>query len=80
MNDNEYMRIHQKYFIEELRKKYNIDNIIAINGFVYCCIKIGMYGLKQATRLAYDDFKIHLAKFGYYPDHIATNIWTHNTR
>ena len=34
MNDNEYMRIHQKYFIEELRKKYNIDNIVANDGFV----------------------------------------------
>ena len=74
------MRIHHKYFIEELRKKYNIDNIVANDRFENCRIKKGMYGLKQAAWLAYDDLKIHLAKFGYSPDHIATNIWPHNTR
>ena len=80
MNGNEYMRIHKKYFAEELRKKYNIENIVANDGFVYCRIKKGVYGLKQVIQVAYDDLKNHLAKFGYYPDHIATNIWTHNTR
>ena len=39
-----------------------------------------MYGLKQAARLAYDDLKIHLKKYGYSPDPIATNIWTHTTK
>ena len=39
-----------------------------------------MYGLKQAARLAYDDLKAHLKKFGYQPDTVAQNIWTHTTR
>ena len=39
-----------------------------------------MYGLKQAARLAYDNLKKNLAPFGYQPDTIAPNIWTHKTR
>ena len=80
MPNCEYMRIHNKYFIGDLRKKYKIDSIVAEDGFVYCKIKKGMYGLRQAARLAHDDLKIHLAQYGYYPDPIATNIWKHNTR
>ena len=39
-----------------------------------------MYGLKQAARLAYDDLVKHLSKYGYYPDKICQNIWSHKTR
>ena len=80
MHDCEYMRIHNKYFLGELRKKYNINNIMAPDGFVYCKIKKGTYGLRQAARLAYDDLKAHLAQYGYHPDPIALNIWKHKTR
>ncbi len=43
-------------------------------------LKKEMHGLKQAARLAYDDLKVHLSKYGYRPDPIATNIWSHNTK
>ena len=33
-----------------------------------------MYGLRQAARLAYDDFKKHLAKHRYHPDPIAQKM------
>ena len=39
-----------------------------------------MYGLKQAAKLAYEDLKQHLSKFGYAPDPMAPNIWSHETR
>ena len=39
-----------------------------------------MYGLKQAARLAYDNLVLHLGKYGYYPDKICQNIWSHKTR
>ena len=52
MKENEYMRIHNKYFPSDVRKKYNIDNLITDDGYVYYRIKCGMYGLKQAARLA----------------------------
>ena len=80
MNDAEYMRIHEKYFMPDIRQKYKIDEKVTSNGYVYCRIKRGMYGLKQAARLAYDALKQHLAQYGYHPDIITPNIWTHETR
>ena len=52
LSDYEYMRIHSKYFMSDIRQKYDIDNLIDANGYVYSRIKKGMYGLKQAAKLA----------------------------
>ena len=76
----EYLRIHSKYFCEALRKKYNINKIIAPNGFVYCCIKRGMYSLKQAAKLAREQLIKHLAPYGYHPSPHSPNIWYHTSR
>ena len=80
MERSEYMKIHAKYFLKDIRDKYNITNKIHSDGYVYCMIKRGMYGLKQAARLAYDNLKLHLGKHVYYPDKVATNIWSHQER
>ena len=77
MDRPEFMKIHSKYFLPDIQDKYNIQSIVHTDGYVYCRIKRGMYGLKQATRLAYDSLKEHLGRHGYYPDKIATNIWSH---
>ena len=52
----------------------------AKDGYVYCQIKKGMYGLKQAARLAYDELVIHLKQYGYHPAKYTPNIWVHDTR
>ena len=80
MKDAEYMRINSKYFLQDITDKYDIQKKIAPNGYVYCRIKRGMYGLKQAARLAYDNLKINLAPFGYHPDPITPTIWTHESK
>ena len=54
MKDPEYMRIHSKYFFDDVRTAYNIDEKIASDGYVYIRIQKGMYGLKQAAVLAYN--------------------------
>ena len=36
LDDPEYLRIRQKYFIEDIRAKYNIDDLVAEDSFVYC--------------------------------------------
>ena len=77
MERPEYMRIHSKYFLQDMHDKYNIDSIIAPDGYVYCKIKRGMYGLKQAARLAYDKLRENLKKHGYSPDKYSPNIWVH---
>ena len=44
-----YMDIQYKYFPEEIRRVYNLDNIVIKDGWVYICIIKGMHGLKQAA-------------------------------
>ena len=39
-----------------------------------------MYGLKQATRLAYDNLVTNLKKDEYFPDKYCPNIWSHESR
>ena len=80
MKQPQYMKIHSKYFSDEFKLLYNINEIIAPDGFVYCKIVKGMYGLKQTARLAYDELVMHLKKYGYTPDKHASNIWTHDKR
>ena len=76
----EYMRIHSRYFTQQIKQKYNIDNKVAEDNYVYCKIIRGMYGLKQAARLVYDLLKSRLLPFGYYPDNICPNMWKHKSR
>ena len=60
LDKHEYIRIHSKYFLPEIRTKYSIDKIIAPDGYVYCEIQRGIYGLKQAAKLARDQLIAHL--------------------
>ena len=76
----EYMRIHFKYFFEDIRQKYNIDDIIASDGYVYVRIEKGMYGLKQAAMLAYNNLIKILGKYGYEPCPCTNGIWKHRMR
>ena len=78
--EREYMRIHYKYFDDELKKLYNIDEVVADDNYVYCEIKKGMYGLKQAAILAYKQLKEILEKEGYYTLPSSNGMWRHKTR
>ena len=80
LEEPEYIRIHGKYFLPDIRTKHNIDKIIAHDGYVYCKAIRGMYGLKQAAKLARDQLITTLAPFGYHPTKESQNIWAHTTR
>ena len=47
---------------------------------MYFKIKRGIYGLKQAARLARDQLIQHTNPYDYAPDKHAPNIWTHATQ
>ena len=80
MKDAEYMRINQKYITKEIEDEYNTKDLVAPDGYIYCKINRGMYGLKQAARLAYELIKKRLAPHGYHPDPICPNFWKHETK
>ena len=48
------MRIHYKHIPLDIRDKYNLQSLLH-NDYIYVCIKKGMYGLKQAAVLAYNN-------------------------
>ena len=78
--DAEYMKIHSKYFFEDIKSQYDIDTLIDTDGYVYCKIVKGMYGLKQAAKLGRETIINALKPFGYEPDAMAPNLWKHNSR
>ena len=80
MDRAEYMKIQYKYFPKEVRSAYNLDKIVTTDGWIYIQIIKGMYGLKQAARLAYDLLKKRLSKHGYSPCIENVNFWKHKTR
>ena len=60
------MRIHSKYFPPDIRDQYEIEGIIAADGYVYIKIIKGMYGLKQEAIIAYNKLIFHMGPHGYY--------------
>ena len=43
MDKPEFMRIHSKYFFEDMRQEYPIDSITADDGYIYVQIDKGMF-------------------------------------
>ena len=78
--DREYMRIHGKYFDNEFLTLHNLHDKINEDGYVYCEIQLGMYGLKQAAILYYNLIKQRLTPAGYYPIKESNGLWKHKTR
>ena len=79
MLNPEYMKINYKYFPQDIVDKYSLDSIVH-NGYVYCKIKKGMYGLKQAALLAYNYLVEKLAPHGYRPIPHTIGMWKHDTK
>ena len=46
---------------------YNLDTKLATDGYIYVKIKKGMYRLKQAAVLAFDNLVKNLSRYGYSP-------------
>jgi hypothetical protein len=77
----QYMRIHRKYVTQEVIDEYGLtDAHFDAKGYIYVEIRKGMYGLKEAAILAYDQLKAHLAPYGYYPVSHTPGLWRHTTR
>jgi hypothetical protein len=73
------MRIPFKLIPPKIVTYYSIHKMV-YNGCVYCEITGGMYGLKQAGRLASDHLILHLEPYGYFPCTITPGLWRHKTR
>ena len=46
-----------------------------LDGYVYIKIIKGMYGLKQAANIAYNQLILHMEPHSYYPVPFTTRLW-----
>ena len=72
------MKLLIKYFPSDIQQKYNLRTKLHNNND---CVKIkkGVYGLKQAAVLAYDNLITKLAPFGFEPIPHTDSFWQHKT-
>ncbi len=75
----EYVRIQLAVIPEEFILEYNLA-AFAHNGWVYFEIKKGVYGLKQAGKLANDLLTERLDTHGYYQCETTPGLWRHRWR
>jgi Reverse transcriptase (RNA-dependent DNA polymerase) len=74
-----YMRIPRHAIPDDIFEEYELADKMH-NGHAYVQIKKGMYGLKQAGRLANDQLVTFLEKYGYRPVEHTPGLWRHDTR
>jgi len=79
MSDYEYMRIHRDNIPQAIIDFYHLDdNYFDSNGNAYVEIRKGMYGLKQAGKIANDRLTKFLAPHGFTPAPTTPGLWLDN--
>ena len=74
------MKVHISKFPPDIITKYKLNEIKDAKGYIYIKIKKGMYGLKQASILAYHQLVKILKPHGYYPEPHSVGMWSHHNR
>ena len=75
----EYVRIKLTDIPQEFSDEYNLTQY-ATDGWIYFEINKGVYGLKQAGKLANDLLTERLAEHGYYQCPATPGLWRHKWR
>ena len=71
------MRIHKTFIPQEVLNEYDI--IFDDRDFTYVEIRRGMYGLKEAGVIAFDQLVRKLKRFGYKPMSQTPRLWKHTS-
>jgi hypothetical protein len=79
MERYEYMRIKADLIPDDFKTHYNLHDKVH-NGYVYCEIRRGTYGLPQAGIIANQLLKKRLAEFGYFELPHTPGLWKHASR
>ena len=65
---------------EDIIEHYKLRDKATPDGYVYCEIQKGMYGLPQAGIIAQKLLKERLVKHGYHQSKTTPGLWKHDTR
>ena len=80
MSRADYMRINSKYSPPDIRDRYEIEGLIAADEYVYIKIIKGVYGINQASIIAYNQLISHMEPHSYYLVPFTTGLWAHKNR
>jgi hypothetical protein len=80
MKCSEYMRLKTTDIPKEIMREYKLQESVTQDGYVYCKITKGMYGLPQAGIKAQELLKKRLAEYGHHQSKIIPGLSTHETR
>jgi hypothetical protein len=75
-----YMRLRIADMTDNVIEHYNLRDKATPDGYIYCEIQKGMYGLPQAGIITQQLFKECLQKHGYHQSQTTPGLWKHNTR
>jgi len=76
LKDFQYMRFH----IDLIPEEYNLRDRVDKDGWLYCEIRMAIYGLKESGKLANEQLQKVLAKRGYYPCAFTQGLYKHELR
>ena len=76
----EYIKLKLENFPEDVIAEYNLSEKATADGYVYCEVTKGMYGLPQAGILAQELLEKRLAAHGYTQSKFTPGFWTHKWR
>ena len=65
---------------DDVIEHYQLHDKATHDGYVYCEIQKGMYGLPQAGIIAQQLLEERLAKHGYHQSKTTPGLWRHDTR
>jgi hypothetical protein len=81
MKQYKYMHLKLSKIPKKILIEYKLREIATSDGYVYCKIRKGMYGLPQVgIIIAQELLQERLAKVGYHQSKIVPGLWTHETR
>jgi hypothetical protein len=75
----EYMPLRIADMPDNVIEHYNLRDKATPDGYIYCKIQKGMYGLLQAGIIAQQILKERLQKHGYCQSQMTPDLWKHNT-
>jgi hypothetical protein len=76
----EYIRIKLSDIPDDVIERYKLREIVDADGYVYCRVEKGMYGLPQAGIIAQELLENRLGKEGYFQSKTTPGLWTHEDR
>jgi hypothetical protein len=77
MTRYEYMQLKLSDVPEDIIAHYHLLNIATPDGYVYCKICQGMYGLPQAGIIAQEQLAKRLKEHSYNQSKTMPGLWTH---